>query len=209
MNSYRIFVSYYHEDMTEVEIVRKYLKNKGQIMMSDHNLTPGMAFTDEIKRYIAYSHLFIPIITKESNKSPWVHQEIGYAMGLGIPVLPLAVGQFHEGMVQYIQAVTVDDDSNKLESNLKVKLTEDVLQQVVDRAEEITTATSQCAENLIDRTKMIVRYANDVRYLGKSGRVRMRSAFGSFAIPNEHPSQESFEIYDSDKDRTSNMPSNT
>ncbi len=61
MKSYRVFVSYSHENKDEAEKVRKHLKNIGTTSMSDHNLAPGMSFTDEIKRYIAYSHLFIPI----------------------------------------------------------------------------------------------------------------------------------------------------
>ena len=183
MQSYRIFVSYSHDNQKQAEVVRHYLSEKlQQKVMSDHNLTPGMPFTDEIKRYIAYSHLFIPIVTAESSTRPWVHQEVGYALGLGIPVLPVAIGQIPEGMAHSIQAVTVGADL----ADLEMKLTEDILQRVVDRADEISMATSQCAQNLLDRTKLIVQHARDVRYLGKAGRVRIRSAFGSFTVPKEH-----------------------
>jgi hypothetical protein len=193
MKSYRIFVSYSHDNQSEAEAVRRYLNESlNQKVMSDHSLAPGMPFTDEIKRYIAYSHLFIPVVTTESSTRPWVHQEVGYAMGLGIPVLPLAIGQIPEGMTHSIHAVTVAKDLN----NLRTKLTADVIQHVVDRADEISSATSQCAQNLLDRTKLIVQYARDVRYLGESGRVRIRSAFGSFTVPKEHATHPLWDIRD-------------
>lgn len=199
MKSYRIFVSYSHENKAEADIVRNYLESKdmGQKLMSDHNLTPGMPFTDEIKRYIAYSHLFIPIVTEKSSTRPWVHQEIGYAMGLGIPVLPLAIGQLPEGMTHSIHAVTVKNDL----SDLKDRLTPEVLEQIVDRADEVSTATSQCAQSLIDRTRMIVQYARDVRYFGEAGHVRIRAAFSSFTMPREHASHPIWDLRDGDRHR--------
>lgn len=197
MKSYRIFVSYSHDNKAEAELIRKHLTDMDQKTMSDHNLAPGMPFTDEIKRYIAYSHLFIPIMTKKSSKRPWVHQEIGYAMGLGIPVLPLAIGQIPEGMTHSIQAVSVNTDL----SNLQEKLTADILQHMVDRADEISTATNQCAQNLIDRTKMIVQYARDVRYFGESGQVRIRSAFGSFTMPKDHAGHPIWDLRDGEHKR--------
>lgn len=192
MKYYRIFVSYSHDNKNEADIIRKHLTDMNQKTMSDHNLAPGMPFTDEIKRYIAYSHIFIPILTKESSERPWVHQEIGYAMGLGIPVLPLAIGEIFEGMAQSIHAVTIKDDL----SDLHDRLTPGVLEQIVDRADEISMSTSKCAQSLLDRTKLIVQYARDIRYFGESGRVRIRAAFGSFTVPKEHPSHPIWDIRD-------------
>lgn len=198
IKSYRIFVSYSHENRVEAQSVRNHLEAIGAQPMSDHNLTPGMSFTDEIKRYIAYSHLFIPILTPESSKRPWVHQEIGYAMGLGIPLLPLAIGQIPQGMAHNIHAVVVGADLGDLGERLSGEL----LQHVVDRADEISTATNQCAQTLIERTKMIVQHARDVRYLGKAGRVRIRSAFGSFTLPKAHASHPLWDIRDGTHKRT-------
>lgn len=198
MKPYRIFVSYSHDNRKEANAIREHLAEIGAKPMSDHNLTPGFSFTDEIKRYIAYSHVFIPILTAESDKRPWVHQEIGFAMGLGIPVLPLAIGQIPGGMAHSIHAVVVGADL----SDLGEKLHPEILQHVVDRADEISAATNQCAHNLMDRTRMIVQYARDVRYLGKSDRVRIRSAFGSFTMPREHSSHPLWDYRDGEHPRS-------
>ena len=38
------------------------------------------------------SELFLVLLTKNSLKSQWVNQEIGYALGKGIPIIPLKKG---------------------------------------------------------------------------------------------------------------------
>src|SRR2546423_528056 len=98
---FRIFLSYARADRELVDnIVFKIGEEMGLEPLRDTQINPGMAFPDEIKQLISRAHLFMPIITENSKKSAWVHQEIGFALALHLPVLPLSIdGQIAEVML--------------------------------------------------------------------------------------------------------------
>lgn len=91
MHSYRIFLSYCSEDEAYAKRLVETLTAIRLVVFWDHKLTPGNPFTPEIKTTISRSHLFIVLLTRASKDRPWVHQETGYAMGVGVPILPIAV----------------------------------------------------------------------------------------------------------------------
>jgi len=188
---YRVFVSYSHENQNEAKIVCEHLKKIGVQAVSDHLLSPGMPFGDEIKRHITYAHIFIPLVTESSNQRPWVHQEVGYAIGMGVPILPLAIERVPEGLVHQIQSIVVKKDM----SDLNEKLTPLILDVVFEHASRTTSGITigphapapsyQCTHTFPHRTQMLIDNARDIRLLGKTGKVRFKAPFGSFALPNE------------------------
>jgi hypothetical protein len=181
---YRIFISFSHGDEKIADKVRLHLTTIGAKPMSDQNLDPGLSFTEEIKKYISYAHIFIPILTESGSTRPWVHQEIGFALGMGIPILPLAIGSLPEGLTHQIHAISLSVDLG----NIADRVTTYALQNVMERASEIGTPNYQCAEKLDDRTNLLIKYAKEVFYLKDSGKVRIKAAFSSFTIPINHPS---------------------
>ena len=101
---YRVFVSYAREDTGDaLKLVAK-LKELRLQPVWDRKNRIGWPFVNEIQNQIAHSHLFIPLITPGSVDSSWVNNEIGYAMGRSIPVLPLGMGALPEGMPAGIEA---------------------------------------------------------------------------------------------------------
>jgi hypothetical protein len=60
--------------------------------MWDEYFAFGHGFHDQIRNFVAHAHVFLPVLTATSDQRKWVHQEIGYAMTLNVPVLPVAVG---------------------------------------------------------------------------------------------------------------------
>src|SRR4051812_22832436 len=104
---FRVFVSYAHEDRKLIPQVEAALKELGMVPVWDKQIQLGRPFTDEIKRKIATAHLFLPLITKLSKAKPWVHQEIGFANGIDVPVLAVGLGTLPGGMIAGIQAVTL------------------------------------------------------------------------------------------------------
>lgn len=56
---------------------------------SSQPLQPTFNFGDEIKTEIDNFECVLAIVTTNSRKSTWVNQEIGYALGKGIPLLPV------------------------------------------------------------------------------------------------------------------------
>lgn len=57
------------------------------------------------------SELFLAILTKNSKKSQWVNQEIGYALGKNIPVLPLKKGGIVlKGLIEAAKYIKIQDN---------------------------------------------------------------------------------------------------
>jgi len=182
MYPYRVFISYSRDQKELAQRVRAHLERIGAKPMSDADIRKGAKFSDEIRHQISCAHVFVPILTSKSESRPWVHQEIGYAMGLKVPILPLALDRLPKGMAEQIQAVRVAPDLG----DLAEQLTEKTLNDSVSQAKEAATAMYECANLLYDRTRLIVDYAQSVlkQTDGKGGRVRQRMAFSSFSIPN-------------------------
>ena len=186
MYPYRVFLAYSHEDVDLALQVVGLLERIGLRPVWDKDLWPGAPFTDEIKKGIAHAHVFLPLLTKASAKRPWVHQEIGYAMGLDVPVLPVAVGKLPGEMIQELQAVAISPDLHDLDDRLTARTVE----HVVTRAQAASQATFRCAELPEERTRLLADYARTVLELGGHGRVRQSGAFSSFCLPNKtirHP----------------------
>ena len=91
--AYRVFISYSHDDHDIFERLKTALEARPfkLLVLSDRNIGAGSPFTDAIKGLIIHAHLFIPLITKNSKKRPWVHQETGFAMAHNIPILPIVL----------------------------------------------------------------------------------------------------------------------
>lgn len=192
---YRVFVSYPHEQSVErirdrvVEFLEKRLEVRP---ICDSNIAAGSAFSDQIREMIATAHVFMPIITGKSAKRPWVNQEIGYAMGLGVPMLPIAVDKLPEGMAESTQAIRLDKDGDNLANHLSY---ED-LHLLVQASRRSMRASHFTMEGLYRRTDLMVEKAESLLLRGIYGRVRQRIAFSSFSIPDRGPRHPDFAIRD-------------
>lgn len=200
MDTYRVFISYSHDDKAFVENnIVKVLEENGLIPMWDANFSPGGGFHEQIKNFIAHAHVFMPLITKASiERGWWVNQEIGYAMGLNIPVLPVTQGQKPSAMIQQLHAMEL---SRNYET-LKKQLSKEGFAKLVDEAQEKCKPLFECAEYREDRTPMMIEYCSKVielveliksRNVNESrfwGGVRQKGGLTSFHIPDKpmsHP----------------------
>jgi hypothetical protein len=188
-NQYRVFISYSHHDANLVGRIASILEGHGLQPMLDTTFSSGHGFTGQIKNYIAHSHVFMPVITKESSIRGWVHQEIGYAMALNIPVLPISTGQMPGQMIQELQAVRWEEGKYWRRAN-KSKLSRKVFDSLVRRAQLESPALFECSQEQEERTSMMGSYAKRVLDLGAHGHVRQKGALSSFNIPDKpitHP----------------------
>jgi hypothetical protein len=86
-----VFLSQAEEDLRIAEELRKYL---GRINIAGYIESRSVGFgiitlSERIKRTIRDSKFLVAILTPAGASSEWVNQEIGYAEGVGTPVLPL------------------------------------------------------------------------------------------------------------------------
>lgn len=186
MYAFRVFLSYAHEDEKLARRVAAFLKKQGLINMWDRSIDPGKPFTEEIKTRIECSHLFMPLITRNSSKRPWVHQETGCAMGMKVPVLPIAIGRMPDEMIRELHAAKVGPRLQGLAD----ELTETRIEQTVLPPGHPPSATYINADHAERRAHLIAESAAKVRHLdktGSGGRVRQRGAFSSFCLPDAPP----------------------
>jgi hypothetical protein len=177
---YRIFIAYSHEDKDLLENAVKVLEGIGYVPLCDKNIMVGKPFTDEIKKMITHAHVFLPLLTENSSRRPWVHQETGYALAMSIPILPVAVGSVPGEMTAQLNAVMVCEDF----SDFPQKVTACDIENLVmhNPMAEITNLwVTAWAE---ERTRLLGEYAAWVSNLHFFGRVRQRAALSSFSIPD-------------------------
>lgn len=143
---YVFFISHSTKD------IRSYVKGicevlekcKIQCFIADRDAPLGENLPATIKSAIQKSELLLVIITKNSKRSPWVNQEIGYALGKGVPVIPLKKGRIKvKGLIEstkYVQLRenplnTVKEVFSKLEKTKLSKVAEAAIGAVVGALE--------------------------------------------------------------------------
>lgn len=188
---YRVFISYSRNDLKWVRIIDAALKRIA-LPMWDKDFRYGQGFHEQIQMFIAHAHIFLPVITEQASTRGWVHQEIGYAKALNIPVLPITLGKnaLPDAMIESLQAVRLNDDEDRWASQLQRLLTLGGLESLVNDSADQGHAPFQCAEDTEDRARSLARYSDAVRRLGFHGMVRQVGALTSFHIPSEpisHP----------------------
>ena len=169
-------------------------------MLSDRNIGAGTPFTDAIKGFISHAHLFVPLITKNAQNKPWVHQETGFPMARNIPILPIVLkdADMPTSMIAQLQAIEVDDEL----SNLEVQLPRTLVETLVLSRPASPTEMMQIAEWPEQRTLWLAEYAKRVRDLGHAGLFRQRGALSSFCIPDADISDTAWQEREGDRRRS-------
>jgi hypothetical protein len=91
---FKIFVSYSTKDLKQVELLKEQLANTPvQLFIAENSVAPGESLSGKIQYAISTCDLFLLIWSKNAKKSDWVSQELGQAIALRKPVLPLVLDQ--------------------------------------------------------------------------------------------------------------------
>jgi len=217
VSRYRVFVSYSHDDSTIVHAIAKYLELECHLtVIWDQTFAVGRGFHEQIRDCIAHAHIFLPVLTPRATERGWVHQEIGFAMAMNIPVLPIAINASPGQMISLVHAVKLDaitdaektqlaeaiegaaptgDRCNLQSTNLWRRLKEclprEKLARLIHNHADTNLARYECADFHEERTGLMVRYANAAYDLQQKGLlVRQLGGLSSFHIPTEEPSNE-------------------
>lgn len=178
----RVFVSYASDNEEEVNRIEEALKCNGITVLRDKRIPGGAAFPSEIKSFIDHAQVFMPIISKKSIKKGWVQQEVGFAVGREIPMLPVRIGEEPNGFIRDFQAVDYEEGID-----LAKVLRKEVFVDLLDRQRDTSAPTYECGRDNRERAEMMARYATAVRRLGYTGYVRQRGGLSSFHLPDTYP----------------------
>jgi hypothetical protein len=190
---YRIFISYARPDHEKAGKIAAALTENGLTpLWDDENLDPGEQFIEKIKALIANSHVFLTLLTDASFARPWVHEEIGYALALNVPVIPVIFRTdsispekdcLPSAMIQYLEVLQVSRDDQKL----REELSKNYFQGIIKRYSNSKLALFQRANSENESATMISNYAKDITKIssGAAGYVRQSGGLSSFQIPNQ------------------------
>lgn len=115
-----------------------------QSYVADRDAPLGKLLPSEVKKAIEESELFLVFITKNSRSSPWVNQEIGYALGKEVPVIALKGRRIRiRGLIESVKYArikenpldTVEEVFSKLKGIKLSRLAEAVIGAVVGALE--------------------------------------------------------------------------
>ena len=117
-----IFLSYASEDESVALLLSLILQEKGVECLVDQKLRGGEQLDSSIQNMIKKADVFLVLLTESAVNSPWVNQEIGFAVGRGKPVWPLAVQRKikPEGMLQATSSYSLFNWSSAAETISKL-----------------------------------------------------------------------------------------
>ena len=84
-----VFVSYSHKDSSFVYVELDWLRACGFNVWYDEGIEPGTDWSDELANRIENAQLFLYFVTPESAKSNNCRNEVNFALGKQIPILPV------------------------------------------------------------------------------------------------------------------------
>lgn len=123
----KVFLSHSSQDKNVLGRVVEETKRLGvSLYLYEHDLQPGTPIAAKIKKEIAESDLFVVVLTKQSQYSAYVQQEIGLAEGANKPIVPLVESGVEDrnlAMLKGIEYVEFDPASpDKSVSKLQIYL---------------------------------------------------------------------------------------
>ncbi len=192
MYPYRVFLSYSHKDRELAKKMARHLEGIGCCAVWDEKVRPGDRFSETLRHGIAHAHVFLPILTANAVKRPWVHQETGYAMGLEVPVLPVAIGRIPGEMIRELHALTVRPDLR----DLKPEVLAAAVEHLLGCARPESEATFRCAALPEMRAELLACYTREALEHGASGPLRQSGALTSFNLPNRPVHHEAWRLRD-------------
>lgn len=198
LHPFRVFLSYTAQDQRLLDAVVEALRDRGVCPWWDKELGPGRLFLDEIKQKIATAHLFVPLLTSTSSLRPWVHQETGFALGINVPVLPIAVDTLPNAMLADTQALVVREDLSDLKERLREVDLESIILPLLPRP-PLLYSIADVPES---RTEALVAQGTRLVASVASGPIRQRALFSSFSIPDEPPTAKVWDYLDSEQPRS-------
>lgn len=104
--SFRLFLSHVSLHKLQVSKLKDALFDRGiSAFVAHEDIIPSLEWQEEISLALRSMHALSALITEDFHASNWTDQEIGWALGRGIPVIPVKLGAVPYGFVGKIQAI--------------------------------------------------------------------------------------------------------
>lgn len=89
--AYQVFISHSSQDAHLLQAIRGVCASVPDLQLYHHerDVQPGTPIADKLKAQIRASNLFVVLLTRNAEASPYVQQEIGFAEAQGKPIVPI------------------------------------------------------------------------------------------------------------------------
>jgi hypothetical protein len=117
---FHLFLSHVSLHKKKVSQLKGDLFNRGiSAFVAHEDIEPSLEWQEEISLALRSMHALAALITPEFHASNWTDQEIGWALGRGVSVIPVHLGVDPYGFVGKIQAIKGSlDETSTLASNI-------------------------------------------------------------------------------------------
>lgn len=104
---YRIFLSHKTGVKKETAGLKEKLRTFGASCFVAHeDIHPTKAWQDEIENALTTMDAFVALLTEDFHDSLWTDQEVGFALGRGVPILAVKLGKDPYGFIGKFQALS-------------------------------------------------------------------------------------------------------
>ena len=104
---FRLFLSHVAAHKAAVSALRDELEYLGVAAFVAHeDIEPNREWRPEIELALKSMHALAALITSDFHASAWTDQEIGWALGRGVPVMSVRMGADPRGFAGHVQAVS-------------------------------------------------------------------------------------------------------
>ena len=102
----RVFLSHKNEFKKETAELKKRLKLFGvSCFVAHEDIKPTQKWQDEIENALSSMDVFVALMTEDFHESVWTDQEVGFALGRGVPIIPIKYGKDPYGFIGKLQAL--------------------------------------------------------------------------------------------------------
>jgi hypothetical protein len=107
--NFRLFLSHVSASKIEANNSKKELAWYGvSAFVAHEDIEPTAVWQGEIERALATMHSLLALATPGFRNSHWCQQEVGWALGRGVPIIGLRAGEDPPGFIAASQALSAD-----------------------------------------------------------------------------------------------------
>lgn len=143
--SIRIFISHIGKHKVMATELKERLTELGVASFVAHeDIEPTAEWQTEIERALFSMDILIALLTERFNESNWTDQEVGFALGRGVPVICISRGENPYGFIGKYQAIQWGSKSGEQVADeiLKVLLKREALRDLAKNAFIMAVATA-------------------------------------------------------------------
>jgi hypothetical protein len=112
---YRVFLSHKAGVKCQVGLLKAKLSRFGvDCFVAHEDIEPTREWQSEIESALATMDAFVALLTEDFHDSDWTDQEVGFALGRGIPMISVSLGKAPYGFIGRFQALACNWDDAPL-----------------------------------------------------------------------------------------------